>query len=382
MDLPPWAPVLMDPVDASLVLRGHRPEDVDGCLEQCRDPLTQRWTTVPVPYERMHAQEYVRTRPVEWAAGVQLSLAVELRGAFAGSVNLRPDPADGGASAELGFGLAPWARGQGLTERAVRILLAWAFDNLPLQTVHWHAIEGNWASRRVAWALGFTVHGPIPHLAAQRGSGSAGWLGTLGRDQSRGPRHPWFDVPVLTEASGLGDASLRLRAHRDQDAERVVAACADPLTQQWLPQLPSPYLVEHAVQHIAASRERAAAGRAVHWAVTARPLDDVLLAEVGLFVRDEGGGEIGYWVHPDARRSGVMRTAVRLVARYALTPAAAGGLGMRRLLIRVAAGNTASQRTALAAGFRPSGSDRNGEQLRDGTLMDMLRFDQLAGEYP
>src|SRR4051794_41886411 len=56
--LPPWAPTLTDGV---VTLRAHRPDDADRVVAQCRDPLMQRWTSVPVPYERRHAEEWLAT---------------------------------------------------------------------------------------------------------------------------------------------------------------------------------------------------------------------------------------------------------------------------------------------------------------------------------
>src|SRR5436190_1768276 len=83
MDLPPWAPRLTDHV---VTLRAHRPDDVDGAVAQCRDPLMQRWTTVPVPYERHHAEEWIGTRERDWRQGTFLAFAVEADGVFCGSV--------------------------------------------------------------------------------------------------------------------------------------------------------------------------------------------------------------------------------------------------------------------------------------------------------
>ena len=78
MRVPDWAPVLTDTATPSaLVLRGHRPEDVDAVLDQCRDPEFERWTGIPWPYRRSHAEEFVRTREGEWTAGRYLGLAVE-----------------------------------------------------------------------------------------------------------------------------------------------------------------------------------------------------------------------------------------------------------------------------------------------------------------
>ncbi len=378
MRVPDWAPVLTDTATPSaLVLRGHRPEDVDAVLDQCRDPEFERWTGIPWPYRRSHAEEFVRTREGEWTAGRYLGLAVELDGRFAGTVDLRPD---GAGSAELGYGLASWARGRGIAGRALRLLLPWAFEALELDVVTWSARAGNWASRRVAWAVGFQVSGQTPALLAHRGRRVDGWTGRLQRGSPLVAAHPWFDLPTLP------GGAVVLRPHRDEDAEAMAVACSDPLTQHWLPLLPSPYTVTRAQEHLFQIADDRAAGRALHWAVSAsgpEPGGATLLGEIGLQVdvRD-GTAEVGYWAHPQGRGRGLTTAAVRLAARHALLPVEDGGLGLRRVLLRAAAGNTASQRVALAAGFTRSGVDRDGERLRDGTVQDMIRFDLLAAECP
>jgi hypothetical protein len=53
---------------------------------------------------------------------------------------------------------------------------------------------------------------------------------------------------------------------------------------------------------------------------------------------------------------------------------------MVRLIIRAGANNHASQRVALAAGFRPAGRDRCAERLRNGTLADLLRFELVEAD--
>ncbi|MFZ0161182.1 MAG: GNAT family N-acetyltransferase, partial [Kineosporiaceae bacterium] len=102
MHIPPWAPVLADSRGApTMVLRGHRHADIDAVLAQCQDPAFERWTTVPWPYLRSHAEEFVATREQAWTAGRYLALAVEVDGRFAGTVDVRPD---GTAAAEVGYG--------------------------------------------------------------------------------------------------------------------------------------------------------------------------------------------------------------------------------------------------------------------------------------
>ncbi len=382
MDLASGAPVIVDPHDAALGLREHRPDDVTDIVAQCLDPLTRRWTDVPDPYERRHGEEFVRTRPAQWLAGRHLCLAVELEGRFAGTVGLRPVAGSGGVSAEVDFGLAPWARGRRIASRALRMVLAWAFDTLGLRIVRCRALVGNWRARRVAWAVGFAVHPAVTEVIIRNGRAEAAWLATLSADLPLVPRHPWFVPPELvgpSPESGLG--AVLLRTHRPDDAQRIVEACNDPVSRHWLPQLPDPYTTDDAAAFQMSCREEHAGGRAVHWAVT-RTGERRLMAQLALYVRGPEAAEIGYWTHPDSRRGGMMTAAVRLATRHALLPSQDGGLGLTRVLIQVARDNIASQRVALAAGFTPSGVDRAAERLRDGTLMDMRRFDLVAAECP
>jgi RimJ/RimL family protein N-acetyltransferase len=339
----------------------------------------QRWTTVPSPYERRHAEEYVASRPAEWAAGRRHSFAVDdADGRYAGTVDLRPD----GAAASVGYGLGPWARGRGLSSRALRLLLEWGFATLGVDVMHWHAVVGNWPSRRVAWAAGFRVDGVVRGLLAERPGADGGpprrldgWVGSLRRGEPTAPAHAWHTPPALTD----GHAVLRL--HRPQDVPRMVEACSDALTLRWLPALPSPYTTVNALAHLEEIQAHHADGVATYWAV-GRPDDDTLAGEIGLFGLSPDGvsrsAEIGYWTHPDARGRGLTTSAVRLVVRHALLPLDVGGLGIQRLLLRAAEGNVASRRVALRVGLHECGRDRGVELLRDGTVTDLVRYDAVA----
>jgi RimJ/RimL family protein N-acetyltransferase len=369
MDLPAWAPTLTDGV---VTLRAHRPQDADAVVAQCRDLEMQRWTTVPVPYERRHAQEWLASREQEWRAGRYLGFAVEQGGRFCGTVDLRPDGARG---ASLGYGLGAWARGQGVLDRALRLLLPWGFETLDLEVVHWEAVAGNWASRRAAWRVGIRVEGTLRSLLHSRGTRYDAWVGSLLRGEPLEPASVWFSAPVLSARRVL------LRPYRQSDVPRIVEACTDPATRRWLARLPAPYTPDDARAHLEHLAEEAAAGRTLTWAV-ADPDDDRLLGEVALFGLVEFGrsAEIGYWTHPAERGRGIMTAAVRLAARHALLPGDVGGLGRSRLVLRAAESNAASQRVAVRAGFLETGRDRQAELLGDGTVDDLIRFDLLADE--
>ena len=358
------APTLTDGV---VVLRAHRPEDVARVVEQCLDPVSQAWTTVPLGYTREMGEEFVgETMPHGWADGSEWGFAVEVDGRFGGTVSLRDE---GSGLAEIGFGSHPGIRGTGAMERAVRLLVDWGFAELQLGTIVWRAFTGNWASRKLAWRLGFTVEGTVRGFLPQRGELRDAWVGTLLKDDAREPRTPWLEVPELT-----GDG-FRLRRIRESDAERIREACAEPRSQQWLGQLPAPYTLQDALAYVERRRELEATGTAVTWAV-ADPDDDRILATVGWFAwTPEVECEIGYWTHPDARGRGLMTRVLRLVTTHVFET-----LEVRRVTAFAAVDNTASRHVIEACGFRQYGVERYGAHVRD-DWVDMALYDVVAAEW-
>lgn len=360
-----------------IVLRPITEADTAAIEAHGQDPQMQRFTTVPVPYARADAQAFVERAASGWADGSSLELAIEARdddgvARLAGNLGLRPD---GAGAAELGFALAPWARGRGVMSRAVRLMLAWGFRELDLQVVHWRAREGNWDSRRVAWACGFRVEGLVRGLLVARGVRYDGWVASLVRGEPMSPAHPWLSVPDV-----VGDLVV-LRPWRDGDVARVREACADVRTQRWLPQLPSPYGLSDAQWYVRTREEQHATGRGLYWCV-ADPADDRCLGSIALMnlAGPDTNPEIGYWTHPGARGRGVMTEALRRVVRHAVLPVDDGGLGLARVTLRAAAGNGASNAVAVAAGMTRVGVARRAETLRDGTVDDFVLYDVLVGE--
>jgi RimJ/RimL family protein N-acetyltransferase len=163
-----------------------------------------------------------------------------------------------------------------------------------------------------------------------------------------------------------------------------VEACSDERTQHWLSgSIPAQYTLAHAHAYIALRSQEARDGLSLSWCV-ADPERDVCLGAVAIdHLRDALGtaGEIGYWVHPDARGRGVMSEAVRLAVRHAFIAREDGGLGRRRLRLNAADGNSTSQHIALANGFVEVGRDRQAEALGNGMFADQVRFDLLVDEW-
>ena len=319
-----------------VTLRAHRLDDAGGIVEQCTDPVSIRWTTVPVDYDLAMAERRVTAElPARWEDASEYVFAVESTHPdgdrrFSGSVSLR-NLGDG--QAEVAFGAHPAIRGRGVLTTAVNLLLDYGFDECGFETVVWYAEVGNLASRRVAWKTGFRFGGVMPKWLNHRGSMLDAWVATLHRDDPRDPTTPWFDVPHI-----VGDI-VTLRPFREVDAARIAEGCADPRTQEWLEFLPSPYTLEDAHEFLIRVGERACTGQGITWAAV-DPGSDELLAAVGIPRIDHGSYEVGYWAHPDARGRGVVSEGVRMLLRHVFLDVEDGGLGVRRAFLRAAAGNS------------------------------------------
>jgi RimJ/RimL family protein N-acetyltransferase len=156
---------------AHVRLRPWRADDVDAVCAACQDAEIQRWTQVPVPYAREHAEEFVGSiAPDSWARGGGL-FAVELAdgGSLAGSIGLFP-PRDG--FAEAGYWTALEHRGRGFTAEALGLLTTWAFEDVGLRRVELVVDPDNAGSRRVAERAGFRAEGLIRQRFLHRGQPS------------------------------------------------------------------------------------------------------------------------------------------------------------------------------------------------------------------
>lgn len=166
--------------DTALRLRPLAERDLDQLVLTCQDPETVRWTSVPHPYERSHAEFFaLEYAPQQWAAGEGAVFAIaDPDDRCAGVVELRLAAKDP-LLANLGFMVAPSARGRGYCPAAVVAICRWAFTTLGLVRIEWRANVGNTASRRVAEKAGFVLEGTVRRAVDQRGEHVDAWVGSL-----------------------------------------------------------------------------------------------------------------------------------------------------------------------------------------------------------
>lgn len=171
-----------------LVLTSPGPGDVDALYEACQDADIQRYTTVPSPYLREHAVAFIDTVAEQWGRGVALTWAIRRDERLIGTIGLYR--LDGLGAAEIGYWVAPPARGEGVLREAAAAVIEWGFaaDGLGLARIEWRAVVGNLASARAARALGFRYEGML-RAALRNGSGwrSDGWVAGLLAHDDRAP---------------------------------------------------------------------------------------------------------------------------------------------------------------------------------------------------
>ncbi|HEY7007879.1 MAG TPA: GNAT family N-acetyltransferase [Jatrophihabitantaceae bacterium] len=151
--------------DAQPTLRGRkvhlRPwqvDDADAVFDACQDDAIQRWTTVPSPYRRSDAIDYVtNVAPAAWKdGGAVFAVIAASAGRVAGTIGAH-NMSDG--VAHIGYWTAPEARGQGLTSEALRLVTRWFMTERGAARVDLAIEPANVASVRVAERAGFVFEG-------------------------------------------------------------------------------------------------------------------------------------------------------------------------------------------------------------------------------
>ena len=365
----------------------------------------EHWRYMGAPGSEAEAREYVAQRARRRIAGTDLTWAVvgaagtDVAGELLGAVNLLgladrhfPD------TAEVGYWVNPAHRGQGVVGRALDLVLPFVVKPVAQGGLGRHRVlatthEHNVVSQHVLRRAGFTQWGTEPAAHPVDAADPAGeryaithWHWLAGTDRARVARTAREQAlaPCTLECTTADGEELTLSAltTSDEDLARVVEACRDPQSVHWLGgpgRIRPDYSRQDARGYAVALAAGAAEGTWVGWAI--RSADGTVLGMIDV----QGPGQrnlIGYWVHPDARRRGIVTAALRRVVRHALTPREANGMGLHRVAIAHARGNEGSRRAIEAVGFHPVGTLRLAEELGDGSLVDLQQYDLLPADLP
>lgn len=144
----------------------------------------------------------------------------------------------------------------------------------------------------------------------------------------------------------------RLRPLQSSDADWIYHACQDAEVQRWT-KIPRPYTREHAKSFVIDQNGELLATAIIN-SRTGEPA-----GVAGIHHIKDGVATVGYWIAPEARRTGAASTALRIL------PSIAKRLGqvhtVRAVIAKI---NVASRATAERAGFNIA--RKSAEQCPDG----------------
>jgi Acetyltransferases, including N-acetylases of ribosomal proteins len=147
---------------------------------------------------------------------------------------------------------------------------------------------------------------------------------------------------------------LRLRPLTAADTDALLAYRGDPLVCRYLPFPPMDAAeIARRLETQWFRTELAADGE--HVTLGAERLDTgELVGDVILFLRsrEHGNGEVGWVFSPAVAGQGYATEAAAALVDHAFTPAADGGVGLRRLVARLDERNVASARLCTRLGMR------------------------------
>jgi RimJ/RimL family protein N-acetyltransferase len=183
--LQPVVPLLRDGL---VTLRQLAISDATQLELNWQDQSAHTAGTNPV---RDQALYYIRsTAPSGWLNGTAHTFAAAdtATDVLLGTIDLhdfRP------GAAEIGLSFGPQARGRGMAEAAARAIIDYGFEQLNLQYLFWRTLAPNWASRKLAWKLGFRSEARIRGYGIENGEPADLCILSLAKEEPRSPQNPW-----------------------------------------------------------------------------------------------------------------------------------------------------------------------------------------------
>jgi RimJ/RimL family protein N-acetyltransferase len=179
---------------------------------------------------------------------------------------------------------------------------------------------------------------------------------------------------IKLPAEPLIDGQTELRPWRDSDLSALVAACRDDQIAQWT-RVPLNYSESDGRAFLLQRYDMAFAGLAAPFAIVRAP-DGDLLGSISLMriAWQHQRAEVGYWLAREARGQGHATRAVELICAWGFAT-----LGLERIDLLAATGNSASQHVAKRSGFTREAVLRSYMQATF-ERQDMVAFGLLASE--
>ncbi|MFI6818016.1 GNAT family N-acetyltransferase [Nonomuraea sp. NPDC050328] len=336
-----------------LVLRPPTEHDAEAIMRAANDPVTAHFLPLlPSPYTLEDAHAWIKKA----GEGTQFAISGP-EGGYQGAVGVTGP--DRWGTCQIGYLVAPWARGQGIAARAARAVTDWAFDRGVARMELSVNVE-NLASVRAALSAGFSLEGVLRDLRVLRDGRRADHAlfsrlpGDPGEPASR--YLPRFDE--------LTDGVVRLTPIDAGDAADFHALLSDPLTVRYSVNPVPP--MDQLLRRCRTTEFWWATGQRVELAVrdaaTGEFAGQIQLAQV---VQPLDQAMVGYSLVPAFRGRGYMGRALGLLVDWAFRETA-----LHRIVAGTDVANEASQRVLERAGFERVGVERELFPRPDGTRTD------------
>ncbi|MDH6195996.1 ribosomal-protein-alanine N-acetyltransferase [Mycobacterium frederiksbergense] len=170
----------------------------------------------------------------------------------------------------------------------------------------------------------------------------------------------------------LQSERVRLRALRAGDAAAFAAGTEDPDVKTY-GHLPEPkYTTESVITMIERQAEPGLARGDLAVLAIAHPVTDEFAGSLVIFDVTDEVAEVGFWVHPSHRGTGVATAALHLAGELAR------GSGLTTLTARTATENVASQGVLVRAGFQTLGTRK--DTTPSGQEIELLHYVWNLGE--
>jgi RimJ/RimL family protein N-acetyltransferase len=138
------------------------PGDVEAITAACNDrAIAEFLDQIPSPYTEKDARAYIESSQFGWRQGTMTNFAIVSAGAAVGSIGVRWLEGLEAGTAEVGYWMAPEARGRGVCTRALRLVSRWVLADAGASRLQLRADEENVASNKVAQNAGFTREGVL-----------------------------------------------------------------------------------------------------------------------------------------------------------------------------------------------------------------------------
>lgn len=163
--LPPVIAITGD----GLHLREWADDDIHAMAELFDDPQVDRWTPLAHPFDIPAATSYLALARRTRAAGVGIQLAITTDGHQPLGEILLFRRGENRQEVELAYAIGVRYRRQRLALRAVRLMTAYAYENMAAQRVILRIAGDNDASSGVARAVGFRLTDEAPAIRNREG---------------------------------------------------------------------------------------------------------------------------------------------------------------------------------------------------------------------